>query len=249
MTSILDEINRFSKSKLKPVSTKISYLDGRQFIKNGLESEEKEIRDDEKDVDPTNSCSSVYWSRFNGYIVDLLPDFSIDEIIPRLFLGGDDVALSRDILDDKMITHILNLTTNVPNKFEPDIIYKQIKIYDLLDQEIIEYFEQTFKFINDALNNENNSILVHCNISTLECSKFIIIHIYILIHLGNAGVSRSSSFVIAYLLQKRLCKTYDEAYRHVKSKRSKIFPNDGFVRQLKKFEIKLSETFSKESKF
>ena len=175
MTSFLDEINKFSKTKLKPASTKISYLSGKQFIKNGLDSEEKEINDDEKDVDSSNSTSSVYWSQFNGYIVDLLPDYSIDEIIPRLYLSGDDVALSRDILDDKMITHILNLTTNVPNKFEPDIVYMQIKIYDLMDQDIIEYFEQTFKYINDALNDENNSILLHCNFKIINFYHFIML--------------------------------------------------------------------------
>jgi protein-tyrosine phosphatase len=163
MTSFLDEINKFSKSKLKPASTKISYLSGRQFVKNGLNSEEKELKDDEKDLNSSNSSSSVYWSRFNGYIVDLLPDYSIDEIIPRLYLSGDDVALSRAILYDKMITHILNLTTNIPNKFEPDIVYMQIRIYDLTDQDIMGYFEQTFNFINEVLNDENNSILVHCN--------------------------------------------------------------------------------------
>lgn len=163
MTSFLDEINKFSKSKLKPTSTKISYLSGRQFIKNGLNSEEKELKDDEKGLDSSDSSSSVYWSRFNGYIVDLLPDYSIDEIIPRLYLSGDDVALNRAILYDKMITHILNLTTNIPNKFEPDIVYMQIRIYDLTDQDIMGYFEQTFNYINEVLNDENNSILVHCN--------------------------------------------------------------------------------------
>ena len=49
-----------------------------------------------------------------------------------------------------------------------------------------------------------------------------------------AGVSRSASIVIAYLIQER-CMNYVEAIREVKHKRYVICPNDGFRKQLKQF--------------
>lgn len=46
-----------------------------------------------------------------------------------------------------------------------------------------------------------------------------------------AGVSRSSSFVIAYVMNKYNMK-YDDAKEKVKKHRACIHPGDGFVRQL-----------------
>ena len=47
-----------------------------------------------------------------------------------------------------------------------------------------------------------------------------------------AGVSRSASILIAYLMREKKMK-YQEAHDFVKSKRSIIIPNSGFVQQLK----------------
>ena len=47
-----------------------------------------------------------------------------------------------------------------------------------------------------------------------------------------AGVSRSASIVIAYLLWKER-KSYNETYFYVKNKRRYIGPNIGFIMQLK----------------
>jgi len=47
------------------------------------------------------------------------------------------------------------------------------------------------------------------------------------------GVSRSATVVIAYLLSEKLHGSVDEAMAYVRTKRSCIKPNDGFVRQLR----------------
>ena len=108
----------------------------------------------------------------------------INEILPRLYLSGDSAATNESTLTDRGITHILNLTMNVPNKFSPELSYKQVSIVDgpgADTDEIQTHFKETFDFIESALKqNAQNSVLVHC----------------------NAGISRSPSFVIAYLLQK-----------------------------------------------
>jgi atypical dual specificity phosphatase len=50
-----------------------------------------------------------------------------------------------------------------------------------------------------------------------------------------AGISRSSSIIISYLI-KRKSFTFEKALDHCKSKREKISPNDGFRSQLRKYE-------------
>ena len=53
----------------------------------------------------------------------------------------------------------------------------------------------------------------------------------ILIHCA-AGVSRSASFTIAYLMKKNKMK-YEDAYALVKEKRKIIRPNSYFTQQLR----------------
>lgn len=146
----------------------------------------------------------------NTFSKKLTPTLTMNRIIPRLYLGDDLAARNREILKINKITHILNLTTNIPNKFEPDIIYLKLVILDYETQNISQYFSETFEFIDNALKDENNSVLVHC----------------------NAGISRSASFIIAYLMQKGLYRSYRDAHEHVKKCRPIICPNRGFERQL-----------------
>lgn len=51
-----------------------------------------------------------------------------------------------------------------------------------------------------------------------------------------AGISRSVALVLAFLIKKKGMK-YDEAYSMVKSRRRIIHPNDGFIRQLRSYEV------------
>jgi len=139
----------------------------------------------------------------------------MDKIISRLYLGNDVVAQDLKLLKENKITHILNLTTNIPNKFE-HIVYKKIIMLDIESQNIRQYFDESFEFIDESLKNDNNSVLVHC----------------------NAGVSRSTSFIIAYLLQKHLFKSYSDALHYVKKRRPVVSPNYGFEKQLIKLEKK-----------
>ena len=82
---------------------------------------------------------------------------------------------------------------------------------DLPETDMVSQFEQCFQIINDAKQN-GGSVLVHC----------------------KAGVSRSASVVIGYLIHHH-GMSYQEAYDHVKCRRAAIKPNDGFIRQLKEY--------------
>lgn len=138
----------------------------------------------------------------------------IDEILPnKLYLSGDDVASNLNLLKENQITHILNLTTTFQNAFDNKFFYKTIRINDNLNESIYKHFNDSFEFIDNAINN-NGRVLVHCNM----------------------GVSRSPSFIIAYLLQKRVFNSYIEAYEHVAKCRVVIYPNLNFVKQLVQLE-------------
>ena len=65
------------------------------------------------------------------------------------------------------------------------------------------------------------------------CINFIEQSIKCYIHC-LAGVSRSSSIVIAYLMWKTH-SDFDDVYFYVKSRRKWIAPNEGFVAQLRQF--------------
>lgn len=160
--SFLNELAQ-SKSKLKPTETRISHVSGRTFIKPSGSNEEREVAEIESEESGNRESNVMFWSRKLGYLVDLVPDLSMDEIIPRLYLSADDVATNRELLRAKSITHVLNVTTNVENRFESEIVYKKIVLYDLPSQPISCFFDESFEFIDRALNDSNNSVLVHCN--------------------------------------------------------------------------------------
>lgn len=229
MAGFLNDIQKFSKDKLKPTETETYHLSGKRFLRKAGETEEVEIEPfkvyplDEKDTVDYYKNKSAYWSRQCGYIVDIQPDYSIHEIIDGLYISGEDVATDRDLLAKHGVTHILNLTKHVENKFKSEITYKQIEINDLPSVAINPFFADSFQFIDSVLNDaeatKQSKLLVHC----------------------HAGVSRSASFIIAYLMQKRIYVTYDEAYEHLKRIRPIVQPNRGFVKQLKTFQKKLAD--------
>lgn len=156
--------------------------------------------------------------KYNLYFSSRI-DSTMDLIVPRLYISDDIAARNKKLLNEKKITHILNITTNIPNKYEPEITYKKLIILDFESQNISQYFNEAYEFIDNALADEKNSLLVHC----------------------NAGISRSSSFVIAYLMKKRIFKNYKDALSHVRKCRPIVSPNKGFEKQLISLESKIKK--------
>jgi protein-tyrosine phosphatase len=87
-----------------------------------------------------------------------------------------------------------------------------IPVEDSETQDISQYFLQAIQTIEKA-KQEGKQVLVHC----------------------AAGVSRSPTLVIAYLMWSRKMSR-KEAYEYVSDKRPIIDPNDGFMDQLAIFE-------------
>ena len=101
-------------------------------------------------------------TKYNMYLSCKITS-TMDMIVPRLYLSDDVAARNKKLLDENKITHILNLTTNIANKYDSYITYKKLIILDFESQNIRQYFEEAFEFIDNALKSEKNAVLVHCN--------------------------------------------------------------------------------------
>jgi len=90
--------------------------------------------------------------------------------------------------------------------------YKSIDIHDIPSSNIFQYFLSTNEWIHNA-RSSGHPVLVHC----------------------AAGVSRSASLCIAYLMEKQNM-SLKAAFDHLRKCRQCICPNAGFMRQLRQFE-------------
>eukprot|EP01027_Heterolobosea_sp_BB2_P016492 GEZU01023486.1.p1 GENE.GEZU01023486.1~~GEZU01023486.1.p1 ORF type:complete len:297 (-),score=72.92 GEZU01023486.1:57-947(-) len=146
------------------------------------------------------------------------------EIVEQfLYLGAERHARNLDVLQSLGITHILNVSTEVPNYFatheegRPSITYLKCSLMDNDSENIHERFEEAFEFIEQARANDGK-VLVHCHL----------------------GVSRSPSFVLYYLMRaKHHGMSLKDAFDLVRTKRQIASPRNAFIHQLIRCEAEL----------
>lgn len=168
------------------------------------------------------------------------------QILPNLFLSDALTARWGDTLDRLKITHIISVLEE-PITFprtEQPLKLLHIPASDNATTDLLSFMDQTTEFIKGAIGTneidqeqheatsldataepidgespmlsgptQENRVLVHC----------------------LAGMSRSATIVIAYLLATTPMTT-EEATEFVRSKRRVIRPNYGFTKQLKQYE-------------
>jgi len=131
------------------------------------------------------------------------------KILDYLFLGSRIPAHDKVVLHQHKITHILNCAgAAFENKFSGDFAYKTLFVGDCAGEDISCFFYEVIDFIEEA-RIHNGRILVHC----------------------HQGVSRSSAFVISYLMWKNGWD-FRRAEEFTREARPSINPNEGFVGQL-----------------
>jgi len=138
------------------------------------------------------------------------------EIIPGLWLGDADTADNYKLLLSKNIRFVVNISGEKYSKNE-NIQYMNLKVADTPTANLKRFFFKTSDFIDQGLH-QNKAVFVHCLM----------------------GVSRSSSIVIAYLMIHRNM-SFQTALELVRSKRSCVQPNPGFVKQLLQLETFLKQ--------
>ncbi|KAM6959286.1 uncharacterized protein ssh2a [Aplochiton taeniatus] len=148
----------------------------------------------------------------NEMIVILGQMDSPTEIFDHVYLGSEWNASNLEELQNSGVQYILNVTREIDNFFPGLFEYHNIRVYDEEATNLLEYWNDTYKFISRA-KRAGAKCLVHCKM----------------------GVSRSASTVIAYAM-KEYGWDLERAFHYVKERRAVTKPNPSFMRQLEEYQ-------------
>lgn len=134
--------------------------------------------------------------------------FKLSKITDQIYLSSEVEARNLKQLKDNKISHILVVGSELsifhPSKFE----YLQIALKDLKKEPIKDTILDSIMFVEKAIGQQQeNRVLVHCKM----------------------GASRSVSVVICYIMVK-WNRSFQDAFKMVKSLRKQASPNQGFVK-------------------
>lgn len=141
------------------------------------------------------------------------------EVVAGLYIGHVDSATDAGCLARNGITHVVD----VSGRFyapPPGITLLRLPVPDVPEFDIRQIFGRTNSFIADAIRS-GNRVLVHC----------------------AWGKSRSAAVILAYLMAYHRM-SLDDSLALLKSKRSVVQPNSGFMKFLKMYELEL-DTYRK----
>jgi dual specificity phosphatase 12 len=141
-----------------------------------------------------------------------------------LYIGHAKQARNPKLLDRFEITHVLTILKDVTRKDvlrekegEEHILHKIIEIEDYDNEDFASRFDECADFINDALQQQSNNILIHDD--------------------DRLMASRSSTAILAYYIrEKRL--TVEEGLQILLDRAPNVEPNEGFKRQLNRYYVK-----------
>lgn len=135
--------------------------------------------------------------------------FEATEIINGVYVGAIESSYDKEELKKLGITHIISVIAGYEPPFPDDFKYLVINALDDENTNLVNIFDDSNEFINDAFQKKGN-ILIHC----------------------LKGRSRSSTVASAYLIE--VCgMDVDEILKIMKSKRTIIEPNKYFEKQLR----------------
>ena len=205
--SALSELLQAKATKLNKTQTIVTTRSGKKVIeKEGklYESKEGELTEYKPSLSSDEAETQILIE------AAIQPDLYAVPLCPGLFLGSQDAAVNIEGLKQKNVTHILNVATGIPDAFPSLYTYCNVPLLDSDDSSSVVALESAlqrcFDFIESAFAQQPpGSVLCHC----------------------NAGVSRSASVCLAYMMKKSSL-SYDDAFRLLKQSKPDIRPNDGF---------------------
>ncbi|XP_027744027.1 inactive dual specificity phosphatase 27 isoform X1 [Empidonax traillii] len=151
------------------------------------------------------------------------PRDAVDEVWPNVFIAEKSVAVNKSRLKRLGITHVLNAAHGTGVYTGPsfynglNIQYLGIEVDDFPDMDISKHFRLAAEFLDEALLTYRGRVLVS----------------------SEMGISRSAVLVAAYLMIYHHM-TVLEALMTLRKKRA-IYPNDGFLKQLRELNEQLLE--------
>jgi predicted protein tyrosine phosphatase len=138
--------------------------------------------------------------------------YEATQIVDNLWLGSITSSCNREALHENGIEMIISAILGSTAAYPYDFNYERAKLRDVEDEDIITDIYRLIPIIHAELM-QKRGVLVHC----------------------FYGRSRSASICIAYLIRYHNM-TMEEALAFVKSKRTQVSPNPGYLTQLKQFE-------------
>ncbi|XP_063801757.1 dual specificity protein phosphatase 22-A-like [Pseudophryne corroboree] len=142
----------------------------------------------------------------------------MSQILDGLYLGNIRDAEDKATLCRNGVTHIVSVHNNA-KPLLPEMVYLCVAASDSSSQNLIQHFKKCIKFIHEC-RLRGGGCLVHC----------------------LAGVSRSTTIVVAYLMTVTRFG-WEDCLSAVKSARSYVGPNLGFQQQLQEYEITLVKEY------
>jgi len=138
--------------------------------------------------------------------------FNAHEVLPNVYVGDVYAAHNVDELKKRNITHVVNAVLGVVPPFPEQFKYLHVKLLDCPGENVMAHFENTSKFIEDALAG-GGKVFIHC----------------------LQGVSRSATIAAAFAIYSQQISTED-AIKLLRKTRNVVSPNHGFVMQLQWYE-------------
>ena len=151
-----------------------------------------------------------------NHVVNIADNTDISQIDENIFIGNISAATNKELLTSYGITHVM---TALPVFYPPHpntFNYHFVKSYDIEFYPLQSYFKESNEFIHNAIKN-NGRVFIHC----------------------KAGISRSVTLAISYLLSTNRDATPEAMLEYIRMKRPIANPNYGFMKQLHSFYIDL----------
>jgi hypothetical protein len=160
-----------------------------------------------------NEWLYYYYGKLKTSLQKYIDDtFEANQIIDNLWLGSISSACNREALHEYKIETIISAILGSSASFPFDFNYERAKLRDVEDEDILSDLKRLLPIIHSELL-QSKGVLIHC------------------MH----GKSRSCTIVAAYLMKYKHMSV-DEAINFIKSKRTQIDPNPGYIEQLRQFE-------------
>lgn len=141
--------------------------------------------------------------------------FEATQIIENLWVGDIRSPCDKKSLKDRNI-HMIVSAVHGASAYHPfDFHYINADLRDLEDENILTEIRRILPMIHNCIVN-GKGVLVHC----------------------MKGASRSATITAAYLIKYKNMTT-DGALKYMTDKRSCVNPNEGYVQQLRNFELNL----------
>lgn len=138
----------------------------------------------------------------------------MSHIINKIYLGDIDDAQN---ISFDVIVNMCNEPLTQDDVVNEKTIIFNINTYDEFDFDLYKYFDYTNSII-DISEHKRHRTLVNC----------------------HAGISRSVTILMAYLLYKYKMNP-QEAFEFILKKRDIVNPNEGFRQQIKKYYKKIAQ--------